>query len=195
MKIAVINNFDSFVYNIIHYLESFDGVHVHVFLNDNFYMEQLDAFDKILLSPGPGMPKEAGLLLDVIDFYKEKKSILGVCLGHQAIAEYFGCELMNLDKPLHGIASSLKVIEDDYLWNGIQDTVRVGHYHSWVVCPDKLTSDIIPLAQDDFGNIMALKHKRFDIRGVQFHPESILTTYGKQLLENWVFHENKKTIY
>jgi len=114
MKIAVINNYDSFVHNIIHYLESFDGVEVTVFLNDELYLEHLQTFDKIVLSPGPGIPKEAGLLLDVIDFYKGKKSILGVCLGHQAIAEYFGCSLVNLDQPLHGISTKLEIIEDDF---------------------------------------------------------------------------------
>ncbi len=186
MKIAVINNYDSFVHNIIHYLESFDGVEVSVFLNDKFYLEQLQSFDKIVLSPGPGIPEEAGLLLDVIDFYKDKKSILGVCLGHQAIAEYFGCSLVNLNQPLHGIATKLHIIEDDFLWNDLQNDIFVGHYHSWSVSENNLSTEIIVTAIDELGNIMALKHKKYDIRGVQFHPESVLTPQGKIIIENWL---------
>lgn len=188
MKIAVINNYDSFVYNIIHYLESFDGVEVTVFLNDDFYLEQLTSFDKIVLSPGPGLPKDAGLLIDVIDFYKDKKSILGVCLGHQAIAEYFGCSLKNLEKPLHGISSKLSILEADYLWNNLSEEVLVGHYHSWVVANENVSNNIIPIAIDEQGNIMALKHIKYNIRGVQFHPESVLTPQGKQIIENWVLN-------
>ena len=187
MKIAVINNYDSFVHNIIHYLESFDRVEVTVFLNDEFYLEQLQHFDKIVLSPGPGIPKEAGLLLDVIDFYKDKKSILGVCLGHQAIAEYFGCSLTNLDQPLHGIATKLDITEDDFLWNDLQEEIFIGHYHSWVVNPETVSNELIVTAVDEFANIMALKHKHYDIRGVQFHPESVLTPQGKTIIENWIF--------
>ncbi len=186
MKIAVINNYDSFVHNIVHYLESFNGVEVSVFLNDDFYLEQLQSFDKIVLSPGPGIPKEAGLLLDVIDFYKDKKSILGVCLGHQAIAEYFGCSLVNLDQPLHGIATKLNIVEDDFLWNNLPKEIFVGHYHSWCVSKVNIATDINVTAIDEFGNIMALKHKHYDIRGVQFHPESVLTPQGKQIIENWL---------
>jgi len=186
MKIAVINNYDSFVHNIIHYLESFDGVEVSVFLNDEFYLEQLESFDKIVLSPGPGIPKEAGFLLDVIDFYKDKKSILGVCLGHQAIAEYFGCSLVNLDQPLHGISSNLHIIEDDFLWNDLPNDISIGHYHSWCVSKQNLSTSIIVTAIDELGNIMALRHKEYDIRGVQFHPESVLTPQGKQIMENWL---------
>lgn len=186
MKIAVINNYDSFVHNIIHYLESYEGVEVSVFLNDDFYLEQLQSFDKIVLSPGPGIPKDAGLLLDVIDYFKDKKSILGVCLGHQAIAEYFGCKLVNLEKPLHGISSNLKILANDYLWNELKDDVRIGHYHSWAVDPATITNNLITTAVDQWGNVMAIKHIKFDIRGVQFHPESILTSQGKIIIENWL---------
>ncbi|WKW45690.1 aminodeoxychorismate/anthranilate synthase component II [Myroides sp. JBRI-B21084] len=189
MKIAVINNYDSFVHNIVHYLESINGVEVSIFLNNAFYMEELQNFDKIVLSPGPGIPKEAGLLLDVIDFYKDKKSILGVCLGHQAIAEYFGCTLKNLEKPLHGTATKLQIIQTDYLWNGLTNEVFVGHYHSWVVNTENFSKVISVTAVDDEGNIMALKHNFFDIRGVQFHPESVLTPQGKKIIENWVLNK------
>lgn len=191
MKIAVINNYDSFVHNIVHYLECINGVEVSVFLNDEFYIEDLQKFDKIVLSPGPGIPKEAGLLLDVIDFYKDKKSILGVCLGHQAIAEYFGCSLLNLPKPLHGIATKLQITQPDYLWNHLENDIFIGHYHSWVVNPEKLSHLISVTAVDDEGNIMALKHHLFDIRGVQFHPESVLTPQGKKIIENWVLNKQQ----
>ncbi|HUH25346.1 MAG TPA: aminodeoxychorismate/anthranilate synthase component II [Flavobacterium sp.] len=189
MKIAVINNYDSFVYNIIHYLESFDGVEVNVFLNDDVYVEELEVFDKIVLSPGPGLPKEAGKLMEIIDAYKNTKSILGICLGHQAIAEYFGCELINLEKPLHGVSSKLQLLETDYLWTDLPKDIQIGHYHSWCVNPLKVSDQIIPTAVDNFGNIMALKHSFLDIRGVQFHPESILTPQGKNILENWEFYK------
>ena len=187
MKIAVINNYDSFVYNIIHYLERFDGVEVTVFMNDGFYIEELEKFDKIVLSPGPGLPKEAGLLLEIIDFYKDKKSILGVCLGHQAIAEYFGCELINLEKPLHGVSSKLHILENDCLWNNLSSDISIGHYHSWCIDKENLSENIIVTATDDFGNIMAIRHKEYDICGVQFHPESVLTPNGEQIFKNWIF--------
>ena len=188
MKIAVINNYDSFVYNIIHYLEGFDGVEVRVFMNDDLEIEDLETFDKIVLSPGPGIPREAGKLLEIIDFYKDKKSILGVCLGHQAIAEYFGCTLINLEKPLHGTASKLHITADDYLWKHLSADISVGHYHSWCVQNKNIPDEITVTAVDDFGNIMALKHNELDIRGVQFHPESVLTPEGKQMIENWIFN-------
>lgn len=186
MKIAVINNYDSFVYNIVHYLESFDGVEAEVFMNDEVDLEHLEEFDKIVLSPGPGIPKEAGNLLEIIDVYKGKKNILGICLGHQAIAEYFDCELINLKKPLHGTASKLHILEPDYLWNDLKEPVSVGHYHSWCVNPKELSEVIVPTALDEFGNIMALKHIDYDIRGIQFHPESVLTPEGKTIIKNWI---------
>lgn len=188
MKIAVINNYDSFVYNIIHYLECFDNVETTVFLNDSFLIDELHFFDKIVLSPGPGLPKEAGLLMDVIATYKGKKPILGICLGHQAIAEYFGCSLQNLSKPLHGISSTLQILNNDYLWKDIPTGIKIGHYHSWVVSAKNLSNEIIPLAFDPNGNIMAIKHITYDVRGVQFHPESVLTEKGKELIKNWLFN-------
>jgi len=186
MKIAVIDNYDSFVYNIIHYLESFDGVEVSVFLNDEIDVSDLQKFDKLVFSPGPGIPSEAGKLLEIINFYKDKKSMLGVCLGHQAIAEYFGCKLINLPKPLHGISSGIKIKNTDYLFKNLPENITVAHYHSWCVSNDNLSSDIEILAIDKFNNIMALRHKLYDIRGVQFHPESVLTPQGKLILENWL---------
>lgn len=186
MKIAVINNYDSFVYNIVHYLESFEGIETTVFMNDDLMLDALEKFDKIVLSPGPGIPKEAGKLLEIINIYKGKKSILGICLGHQAIAEYFGCELINLKKPLHGTASKLMQLTDDYLWKNVPNNTAIGHYHSWSVNPEELSEVIIPTALDEFGNIMALKHVVYDIRGIQFHPESVLTLQGKTIIKNWI---------
>lgn len=185
MKILVIDNYDSFVYNIVHYLENLDVEKVHVVKNDKFELDLINSYDKIVLSPGPGIPKDAGLMPQVIREFGVNKPILGVCLGHQAIAESFGGLLHNLESPLHGISSQVEVIQDDYLFKNIPKQFNIGHYHSWVVKP-ALPSDLEVLAQDAFGNIMALKHKSYDLRGVQFHPESVLTEHGSQLLENWV---------
>jgi len=185
MKILVIDNYDSFVYNIVHYLENLDVDQVHVVKNDKFELDLIESYDKIVLSPGPGIPKDAGLMPQVIREFGASKPILGVCLGHQAIAESFGGLLHNLQSPLHGIASKVEVIQEDYLFKNIPQQFNIGHYHSWVVKPG-LPTDLEVLAQDGFGNIMALKHSSYDLRGVQFHPESVLTEHGHQLLENWI---------
>lgn len=185
MNILVVDNHDSFVYNISHYLKNLDVGIVHVIKNNNFELDLIKNYDKIVLSPGPGLPKDAGQMPQLIKECANTKSILGVCLGHQAIAECFGGLLQNLETPLHGIASPIEVTANDYLFKNIPDKFKVGHYHSWVV-KIELPPDLQILAKDAFGNIMALKHTRFDLRGVQFHPESILTEHGYQLLENWV---------
>lgn len=186
MNIAVIDNYDSFVHNIVHYLESIQNVNVTVFLNDAFNLDDLQRFDKIVLSPGPGIPSEAGLLLQVIDQYKESKPILGICLGHQAIGEYFGCTLKNLNEPLHGTSSKLNIITEDYLFKKYDNSNHVGHYHSWVISNENFSPVLEILALDIDNNIMAIKHKLYDIRGVQFHPESILTDNGITIIENWL---------
>ncbi|MCR9181646.1 MAG: aminodeoxychorismate/anthranilate synthase component II [Flavobacteriaceae bacterium] len=185
MKILVIDNYDSFVYNIVHYLENLDVKQVHVVKNDKFELDLINSYDKIVLSPGPGIPKDAGLMPQVIREFGATKPILGVCLGHQAIAESFGGMLHNLESPLHGIASQVEVIQEDYLFKNIPKQFHIGHYHSWVVKP-QLPIGLEVLAKDGYGNIMALKHSSFDLRGVQFHPESVLTEHGHQLLENWI---------
>ncbi|WP_339609917.1 aminodeoxychorismate/anthranilate synthase component II [uncultured Planktosalinus sp.] len=185
MKILVIDNYDSFVYNIVHYLENLDVDQVHVVKNDKFELDLINIYDKIVLSPGPGIPKDAGLMPQVILEFGAVKPILGVCLGHQAIAESFGGALHNLESPLHGIASRVEVTQEDYLFKNIPKQFNIGHYHSWVVKPE-LPATLEVLAKDAFGNIMALKHSSYDLRGVQFHPESVLTEYGHQLLENWI---------
>lgn len=185
MKIAIIDNYDSFTYNLSHIVKE-SGADVAVFRNDRFRMDELENFDKILLSPGPGIPKEAGLLLDVIRTYAGKKPILGICLGEQAIGEAFGGHLTNLKEVFHGIQSTVRLTVPDYLFRELPDEISVGRYHSWVVdagnLPDCLEATAISLE----GHIMALRHKTLDIRGIQFHPESALTPDGKQIMQNWL---------
>ena len=187
MKIAVIDNYDSFTYNLVHYLEDLNA-NVTVFRNDEFELNELEKFDKILLSPGPGIPDEAGLLKDVIKKYASTKSIFGVCLGLQAIGEVFGGTLTNLEKVYHGVATKVTKTEDDFIFNNLPNEFEVGRYHSWVVSNENLPADLIVTSTDENGQIMSMKHARFDIRGVQYHPESVLTPYGKKILENWLSH-------
>ena len=184
-KILVIDNYDSFTYNLVHYLEDLN-CEVTVYRNDEFDIDEIATFDKILLSPGPGIPDEAGLLKEVIKKYGPTKSILGVFLGQQAIGEVFGGTLSNLDKVYHGVSTNVKtVVSDEILFEGLGNEFEVGRYHSWVVdanLPDVLEATSI----DENGQIMSLRHKTFDVRGVQFHPESVLTPKGKLILENWI---------
>jgi anthranilate synthase component 2 len=187
MKILVLDNHDSFVYNIVHYLEDIaDRNKIFVIKNNEISLKDVDFFDKILLSPGPGLPKDAGIMPELILEYYRKKSILGVCLGHQAIAEAFGNYLLNLEKPLHGINSSISVLEEDYLFKNCPENFKIGHYHSWVVAPISVENNLKTIAIDADKNCMALTHKSFDVKGVQFHPESILTEFGKEILRNWL---------
>ena len=184
--IAVIDNYDSFTYNLVHYLEDLN-CQVTVFRNDEFDMDELKSFDKILLSPGPGIPDEAGLLKEVIKTYSDSKSILGVCLGQQAIGEVFGGILTNLEKVYHGVATTIKITnQDDILFRDLPTEFEVGRYHSWVVSNENFPNDLIITSIDENGQIMSLKHNKFDVRGVQFHPESVLTPNGKKILENWI---------
>ncbi|MCL4114625.1 UNVERIFIED_CONTAM: hypothetical protein GTU68_005359 [Idotea baltica] len=183
-NVLVIDNYDSFTYNLVHYLEDL-GCKVTVKRNDQLNIEEVDAFDKIVLSPGPGIPDEAGLLKAIISKYAATKSIFGVCLGQQAIAEVFGGTLVNLDQVYHGIATKIDVIKDDILFNGISKEIEVGRYHSWVV--DKnLPEVLVATSVDKNGQIMSLRHKEYDVSAVQFHPESVLTPEGKKILENWL---------
>jgi len=185
-KIVVIDNYDSFTYNLVHYLEDLN-CDVTVFRNDEFDIEELIQFDKIVLSPGPGVPDESGLLKSVISTYAPTKSILGVCLGQQAIGEVFGGSLTNLEKVYHGVATKIKMTNpDDVLFRDLPNEFEVGRYHSWVVSNDGFPNDLIITSVDENGQIMSLKHSKFDVRGVQFHPESVLTPNGKKILENWV---------
>lgn len=188
MKIVIIDNYDSFVYNLSHAIKE-PGAEVTVKRNDQFRLEELEEFDKILLSPGPGVPEEAGLLLDVIRRYAGKKPILGVCLGEQAIGEVYGGKLTNLDEVFHGIQSPVSLTTTDYLFEGLPSTVQVGRYHSWVVDQKDFPECLEVTAVSEEGYIMALRHRTLDVRGVQFHPESVLTPEGKQMLGNWIHHQ------
>ena len=187
MKIAVIDNYDSFTYNLVHYLEDLNA-NVTVFRNDEFELNELEKFDKILLSPGPGIPDEAGLLKEVIKKYAATKSIFGVCLGLQAIGEVYGGTLTNLEKVYHGVATKVTKTEEDFIFNDLPNEFEVGRYHSWVVSNENLPADLIVTSTDENGQIMSMKHANFDIRGVQYHPESVLTPYGKKILENWLLN-------
>ena len=186
-NILIIDNYDSFTYNLLHLVNEL-GLNCTVWRNDQFNIDDVDAFDQIILSPGPGIPSEAGLLLEVIEKYSPTKSIFGVCLGQQAIAEVFGGKLYNLKQPMHGIATPIKVTDEkEKLFLGLPQSFKVGRYHSWVVdekaIPDTLTITAIDEADN---SIMALRHKEYDVRGVQFHPESILTEFGKEMMANWI---------
>ncbi len=184
-KILVIDNYDSFVYNLVHYLEDL-GCEVVVKRNDQLHLDDVASFDKILLSPGPGIPDEAGLLKAIIEKYAATKSIFGVCLGQQAIGEVFGGTLRNLDTVYHGVATKITLKPtDELLFEGLDTTFEVGRYHSWVVAND-LPDSLEVTSVDENGQIMSLRHREYDVRGVQFHPESVLTPDGKKMLENWV---------
>ena len=185
-KILVIDNYDSFTYNLVHLVHEC-GEEVEVWRNDKFKLEDVEAFDKILLSPGPGLPNEAGLLMDVIREYSKTKSILGICLGQQAIAEVYGGTLKNLEKPVHGMASMVNVTQpNEILFKGLPSSFLAGRYHSWAVSADGFPEALEITAFDESGIIMALAHKTLDVRGLQFHPESILSEYGKQMIQNWL---------
>jgi len=186
MKILVFDNYDSFTYNLVHLVEKVCDYKIDVFKNDKISLDQISKYDKILLSPGPGLPDEAGILLDVIKTYAPTRSILGVCLGLQAIGEAFGAKLKNLDNVYHGVATPVKIIKEDVLFKDCPKEFKTGRYHSWVIDAVNLPEcfDITSIDGDD--NIMAMRHKVYDIKGVQFHPESILSEYGEQIIRNWI---------
>lgn len=184
-SIVIIDNYDSFTYNLSHLIKEL-GADVTVYRNDKFTLDQLEKFDKIVLSPGPGIPSEAGLLLDVIKAYAGKKPILGVCLGHQAIGESFGGKLTNLSQVYHGVATPCHITKDDYLFKGLPEKIEIGRYHSWVVDTKDFPDCLEVTSVSDEGYIMSLRHKEYDIRGIQYHPESVLTKDGKKILKNWL---------
>lgn len=185
-KVLVIDNYDSFTYNLVHLVNEL-GREVEVWRNDKFELSDVAQYDKIILSPGPGIPEEAGLLLDVIKEYAATKSIFGVCLGQQAIAQAFGGTLLNLGRPMHGIATPIQVLDkEEILFKNCPEVINVGRYHSWVVNAKSLPDCLTVTATDKDQEIMALRHKEYDVRGVQFHPESVLTDYGKEMMKNWL---------
>jgi anthranilate synthase component 2 len=185
IKVLVIDNYDSFTYNLVHYLEDLD-CEVTVKRNDKLTLEEVDNYEKIVLSPGPGIPDEAGLLKQIIKKYAPTKSILGVCLGQQAIGEVFGGSLINLDEVYHGVATKVTItVDDEPLFKGLDKTIEVGRYHSWVVDPN-LPEVLEATSFDDNGQVMSLRHRIYDVKSVQYHPESVLTPKGKQILKNWL---------
>jgi anthranilate synthase component 2 len=186
MKILVFDNYDSFTYNLVHLVEKITRGKVEVFRNDEIPLEKVKEYDKIILSPGPGIPEEAGLLLPLIKEYAASKSILGVCLGHQAIGEAFGGKLVNLSTVYHGVAMPCTFIKPSPLFKGLPETIDVGRYHSWVVSEEGFPGELEITAVDEHQYIMALQHKNLDVQGVQFHPESVLTPLGETILRNWI---------
>ena len=186
MKVVIIDNYDSFTYNLSHLIKEL-GAEVTVVRNDQFKLEDLEPYNKIVLSPGPGIPSEAGLLLDVIKTYAGRKPILGVCLGHQAIGEVFGGQLENLSDVFHGVATTCRIIADDPIFSGLEREITIGRYHSWVVSNEGLPECLEVTAVSDEGQIMALRHRELNVRGIQFHPESVLTPDGRRMLQNWMF--------
>ncbi len=194
MKILVFDNYDSFTYNLVHLVEKITGEKVDVYRNDQILLDNVNQYDKIILSPGPGLPAEAGLLLPLIKQYASSKSILGVCLGHQAIAEVFGGRLLNLSTVYHGVAMPVEVIRRSEsgnqvnadLFSGLPDQFAAGRYHSWVIDPSGFPAELEVTAKDAGGHIMALRHRKYDVLGVQFHPESVLTPDGEKIMRNWL---------
>ena len=191
MKILIFDNYDSFTYNLVHVVEKIIHAKVDVFRNDKISLEKINEYDKIILSPGPGLPCESGLLLPLIKEYASSKSILGVCLGQQAIGEVFGGKLVNLKEVYHGVATKIKVngkrtMSKNDIFKALPEELEVGRYHSWIVDKEKFPKDLEITAEDENGYIMALRHKTFDVQGVQFHPESVLTPDGEKMMRNWL---------
>lgn len=186
MKLLVLDNYDSFTYNLVHLIEKVSDMEFEVRRNDKITLEEVEQFDKILLSPGPGLPKDAGIMPELLKRYADSKNILGVCLGLQAIGENFGATLKNLDEVVHGLATQIQVTENDLLFENCPTSFKVGRYHSWVVDPQNFPETLTITATDNKGSIMALKHKTLNVRGVQFHPESILSEYGETIIRNWL---------
>ncbi len=186
MKILVFDNYDSFTYNLVHLVEKILHEKVDVYRNDQIPLEKVKEYDKIILSPGPGIPVEAGLLLPLIKEYASSKSILGVCLGHQAIGEAFGGKLVNLSTVYHGVATNCELRATSPLFKGLPKSVEVGRYHSWIISDDNFPKELEVTARDENKYIMGLQHKKFDVQGVQFHPESVLTPMGEKIMKNWL---------
>lgn len=185
MKILVLDNYDSFTYNLVHIIRA-NGFPLDIVRNDKIQLEEIKKYDKILLSPGPGIPDEAGIMKKLIHEYGPSKSILGICLGHQGIAEVYGASLYNIPRVLHGVTSVAEVKVNDYLFKDVSEKFQATHYHSWAVLPESIPSDLIITAVNNEGVIMGLSHVRYDVRGLQFHPESIMTPEGPKMIKNWL---------
>ncbi|MFA6852899.1 MAG: aminodeoxychorismate/anthranilate synthase component II [Bacteroidales bacterium] len=185
-KILLFDNYDSFTYNLVHAIKSLGYSEVDVKRNNKLELADVNQYDKIILSPGPGVPEEAGIMLDLIKEYAETKSILGVCLGHQAIGQVFGAGLTNIPNVFHGVQTPIKIVGNDYIFNGLPEEIAAGRYHSWIVSKENFPADLVITAVDNSGDIMALKHRTLDLHGVQFHPESILTPDGIKIINNFL---------
>jgi anthranilate synthase component II len=189
MKILVLDNYDSFTYNLVHLIRE-NGYAVDIYRNDKISLENVGLYDKILLSPGPGIPDEAGIMKQVVHVYGPTKSILGICLGHQGIAEVYGASLFNIPKVLHGVTSAAEIIDqDEYLFKDVPVKFQATHYHSWAVLPESITPQLTVTAVNDEGMIMGLSHRKYDVKGLQFHPESIMTPEGPKMIKNWLKNE------
>lgn len=186
MRLLVLDNYDSFTYNLVHLVEKTSDISFDVFKNDQISLSTVSTYDKILLSPGPGVPSEAGIMPDVLKEFSKSKSILGVCLGLQAIGEAFGCPLKNLERVYHGLATPIHIVSEDLLFKNCPQQFEVGRYHSWVIDEKKTNTQLHITARDENGLIMAARHTEYDVRGVQFHPESILSEHGELILKNWL---------
>ena len=188
MRILVLDNYDSFTYNLVHLIRE-NGYAVDIFRNDKISIEEVGRYDKILLSPGPGVPDEAGIMKQVVREYGPTKSILGICLGHQGIGEVYGASLFNIPKVLHGVTSSARVTDEtEYLFKNVEPTFQATHYHSWAVVPETINGTLKVTAVNEEGLIMGLSHKTYDVKGLQFHPESIMTPEGPKMIKNWLTH-------
>jgi anthranilate synthase component II len=186
MKILVLDNYDSFTYNLVHIIRAL-GYRMDIFRNDKISVEEVKKYDKILLSPGPGVPDEAGIMKEAVREYAASKSILGICLGHQGIGEVFGAKLFNIPKVLHGVTSIAEVVDrDEYLFKGVSEKFQSTHYHSWAVRADSITPELAVTAVNDEGLVMGLRHRTYDVKGLQFHPESIMTPEGPKMIKNWL---------
>ncbi|MCK9501244.1 MAG: aminodeoxychorismate/anthranilate synthase component II [Lascolabacillus sp.] len=185
-KILLFDNYDSFTYNLVHAIKSLGYSEVDVKRNNKIELADVNQYDKIILSPGPGVPEEAGIMLDLIKEYAETKSVLGVCLGHQAIGQVFGAGLTNIPNVFHGVQTPIKIVGNDYIFNGLPEEIAAGRYHSWIVSKENFPADLVITAVDNSGDIMALKHRTLDLHGVQFHPESILTPDGIKIINNFL---------
>lgn len=193
MKILLIDNYDSFTYNLVHYLEQVTQDQITVVRNDHITLEQVGDYNLIMFSPGPGLPKDAGKMMEIIRVWHKTKNIFGICLGHQAIGEFFGAKLRNLDEVHHGVATPIEIKHADPIFQDIPKTISVGRYHSWVLDENNIPNDLIVTAKDLAGEIMAIQHRTLPIFGVQFHPESIMTTHGLQMIRNWYSHALTRT--
>lgn len=188
MKLLVLDNYDSFTYNLVHIVRELGyGPQMDIFRNDHITLDEVEVYDKIILSPGPGIPSEAGIMLDLIRRYAPAKHILGVCLGHQGIAECYGASLHNMEEVLHGVATPAKLLQqNDPIFEGVPTNFQVARYHSWTVLKHTMNGQLNLLAEDHKGQVMALKHKTYNVYGLQFHPESIITEHGIQIMKNWL---------